>query len=198
MPSKPKIAIIGDGKVGSALKRGLTRGGYDVRAVGREPKQVAEVAKWGDAVILAMPYAVREAVIAGVRDAVKGKTVVDATNGLDKGLTILTDPRRESGAEQVQQWVPEAKVVKAFNNVFAETMDSGKVNGEAIATFVAGNDDAARKQVVAMAMAIGFDAVEAGSLENARLIEMMGNLTITLAHRVGMGRNFGFKIVRGG
>ena len=32
---KPKVGIIGDGNVGSALRRGLERAGYDVRAVGK-------------------------------------------------------------------------------------------------------------------------------------------------------------------
>lgn len=198
MPAKPKIAIIGDGSVGSALRRGLTRGGYEVRAVGREPKGVVEAARWGEVIILAMPYTVRESVMKEIGEAARNKTVVDATNGLDKGLAMVVDPRRESGAEQVQQWAPNARVVKAFNNVFAETMDSGRVNGEPITTFIAGSDAAARRQVIEMAEAIGFDAIDAGALENARWVEMLGNLTITLSYRAGLGRNFGFKLVRGG
>ena len=36
--TKPKIGIIGDGNVGSALRRGLERSGYQVRAVGEAPR----------------------------------------------------------------------------------------------------------------------------------------------------------------
>lgn len=41
-----KIAIVGNGNVGSALERGLKRAGYDVRATGRE--NVRETAAFGD------------------------------------------------------------------------------------------------------------------------------------------------------
>ena len=39
-----KVAIIGDGNVGTALKQGLTRVGYEVQAIGKVPEKVREVA----------------------------------------------------------------------------------------------------------------------------------------------------------
>jgi hypothetical protein len=43
---KPRVGIIGDGNVRSALRRGLERAGYDVRAVGKAPGQVKETGQW--------------------------------------------------------------------------------------------------------------------------------------------------------
>lgn len=54
---KPRVGIIGDGNVGSALRRGLERAGYDVRAVGKAPGQVKETGQWADVVMLAVPSA---------------------------------------------------------------------------------------------------------------------------------------------
>ena len=54
---KSKVGIVGDGNVGSALRRGLERAGYEVRAVGNHPEQVKETGEWADVVILAVPTA---------------------------------------------------------------------------------------------------------------------------------------------
>jgi len=60
---KPKVGIIGDGNVGSALRRGLERVGYPVRVAGKNRDQVKETGAWADVVILAVPFgAVDEAV----------------------------------------------------------------------------------------------------------------------------------------
>ena len=59
---KPKIGSIGDGNVGSALRRGLERAGYEVRAVGKG--QVTETGRWADVVMLAVPYGAIDDVVA--------------------------------------------------------------------------------------------------------------------------------------
>ncbi len=41
---RSKVGIIGKGNVGSALKRGLKRSGYQVKAVGKDPRSVRETA----------------------------------------------------------------------------------------------------------------------------------------------------------
>src|SRR5687768_5794303 len=58
---KPKVGIIGDGNIGSALRRGLERAGYEVRAVGKG--QVAETGRWAEVVMLAVPYGAIDDVI---------------------------------------------------------------------------------------------------------------------------------------
>ena len=58
---KQKIAIIGKGNVGSALKRGLERAGYEVRNSGKGT--VKETATWGEVVIIAVPFTAIDAVM---------------------------------------------------------------------------------------------------------------------------------------
>lgn len=85
-----------------------------------------------------------------------------------------------SGAEELQQKVPAAKVVKAFNTVFASTMDSGTARGEQISALVAADDDEAKHTAMELASSIGFDAVDAGPLQSARLLEPMALQNILL------------------
>ena len=190
-----RIGMIGDGNVGTALTQGLTRAGHTVEAVGKEPDRVRRVAEQAQVVFLAVPFGERENALREMGDAVDGKVLVDVTNAIGDDMSLATDPRRESGAEQVQRLAPRAKVVKAFNTVFAQHMDKGAVHGEQLTVLAAGDDVAAKRRVVQLAKEIGFDAVDAGPLETARLLETLGLLNITLAYKNGFGPMMGFRML---
>ena len=70
--------------------------------------------------------------------------------------------------------VPSARVMKAFNTVFAQHMDSGRVHGAALTLFVAGDDPQAKGQVMSPGRDLGFDPVDAGPMTNARSLEALG------------------------
>lgn len=192
-----KIAMIGDGNVGSALTQGLTRAGYEVQTVGKEPRRVKEVAAWGDIIVLAVPFGERESAIREMAEAIQGKPLVDVTNALGPDGSFVGSAQK-SGAEALQEMAGAAKVVKAFNTVFAQHMDSGRVQGERITAFVASDDAQAKQKVMRLARDIGFDGVDAGLLENARWIEAMGFFNIHLGYAVGMGPAIGLKLVHEG
>jgi 8-hydroxy-5-deazaflavin:NADPH oxidoreductase len=103
-----------------------------------------------------------------------------------------------SGAEQLQKKLPGARVVKAFNTIFAQNMSSGKLKGTPLFLPVAGDDAGAKQAVLQLAKDIGFDAVDAGPLANARLLEPLGFLNIQLGYVVnkGLGAAMGFSLVR--
>ena len=191
---KTKIAIIGDGNVGSALNRGLERAGYEVQSVGNEPSRVREIASWGEHIILAIPFAAVDDVLRNLGDAVNGKTLIDATNALTPDFQLAIG-FTTSGAEELQKKAPSAKVVKAFNTVFAEHLATGEVNGAKLTLFAAGDDQPAKELVLAMGRDIGFDAVDAGPLQNARWLETLGYLNIQLGYMLKMGTKIGFKLV---
>jgi 8-hydroxy-5-deazaflavin:NADPH oxidoreductase len=77
MQTKPKIAVIGKGNVGGALAGGLERAGYEVRLVGNDLGKVPDTAAWGEAIILAIPFAALDDVVRTIGGAASGKTVVD-------------------------------------------------------------------------------------------------------------------------
>jgi predicted dinucleotide-binding enzyme len=195
--AKLKVGIVGRGNVGSALRRGLERAGYAVRACGKEPGKAREIAAWADVVVLAVPYPALDEAMREVGDAADGKPLVDATNVVAPPLYELAlDPVETSGAEVLQGLAPKTNVVKAFNTVFADHMDSGKVKGERLTLFVAGDDASAKTAVRDMGRDIGFDAIDAGPLENARWMETLGYFNMQLAMQQRMGRDIGFKLIR--
>lgn len=190
----PRIAIIGNGNVGSAIRKGAEKAGYQVRATGSDPNEVRSAASWGDVIILAVPSPARREAIGTLGD-VKGKTLVDPTNLLNADWSYAGDIRK-SGAEEVQEWARGARVVKAFNTVFAQNMSTGKVKGEALSLLIAGDDADAKKQILDLGNGIGFHAVDVGPLQHARYLEALGFLSIQLGYGpTKYGTDIGFKVV---
>ncbi len=190
---KQKVAIVGAGNVGKALREGLERAGHEVRAAGRG--KVSETAAWADIIILAVPFAAIPDVTRELQAAADAKTVVDVTNALTPDMQLALG-FSTSGAEELQKTLPRAHVVKAFNTVFAQHMSRGSVVGQQLSVFAAGDDAAARKAVLELGKAIGFDAVDAGPLKNARNLESLGYFNIQLGYVLGNGPDIGFKLVR--
>ena len=191
---KPTVAVVGKGNVGGALTRGLERAGYAVRAVGKDPAAVREAASWGEVIILAVPYGAVEATVGELGDAINGKVVVDASNALTPDYQLAVG-FTTSAAEELQKQVPAAKVVKVFNTVFAQHLDTGTVKGTQLSLFVAGDNDEAKASVGTLGRDLGFAAVDAGPLANARWLETLGYLNIQLGYMLKMGPDIGFVLV---
>jgi 8-hydroxy-5-deazaflavin:NADPH oxidoreductase len=190
-----RIAIIGHGHVGTALEEGFVRAGHEVRSAGKEPEKVRETASWGELIILAVPYGALDAAAAELGEAADGKPLVDVTNALSPGHQFAGDFDR-SVAERLQEILPKAHVVKAFNTMFASEMTTGKVKGEQISLFVAGDDASAKQRVIELGKALGHDVVDAGPLVQARWLEALGFLNIQLAMGPAkLGTQIGFRLV---
>jgi predicted dinucleotide-binding enzyme len=190
-----RIAIIGHGNVGTALEQGLVRAGHEVQAAGNEPERVRETARWGEVIILAVPYRAIDAAAAEIGDAADDKPLVDVTNALSPGHQFAGDFDR-SVAERLQETLPRAHVVKAFNTMFASEMPTGKVKGQQISLFVAGDHPDAKQRVIDLGRALGHDVVDAGPLVQARWLEALGYFNIQLAMGPSkLGRDIGFKLV---
>ena len=190
-----KVAIIGRGNVGSALQRGLQRVGCEVRIAGKQPGAVREEGAWSEVIFLAVPFGAIDDTLKELGDAVKGKVLVDVTNALTPDYQLALGCTT-SGAEELQKKAASAKVVKAFNTVFAIHMDKGKVKGETLTLFVAGDDVGAKERVLKLGRDIGFDALDAGPLTNARWLETLGYFNIQLGFTQKLGTETGFRYVR--
>ena len=202
-----RIAILGAGNVGQALGQGWSRRGHEVRYGVRNPADAkyrgltamssAAAASDADAIVLATPWPATEAAVRGLGD-LAGRIVIDCTNPLGMGpdglgLVLGHDT---SGGELVAGWAPGAAVFKAFNTTGYNNM--ADLSGYAVTPvmFVAGDDAAKKPAVMGLVRDLGFEAVDAGPLRNARLLEPYGMLWIDQALNRGAGRDFVFAVVR--
>ncbi|MCX6590733.1 MAG: NADPH-dependent F420 reductase [Acidobacteria bacterium] len=189
-----KIGMLGAGNVGQALGQGWMAAGHEVKFGSRQPGSVEAAIAFGDVVALATPWDSTEAVLGGRNLA--GKILLDATNPIAPGLAGLTHGLNDSGGEQVARWAPGARVVKIFNTIGANMMADPVINGQA-ATMLYCGDDAEAKQVAAgLAAELGFEPMDAGPLEQARYLEPLAMLWITMALKYGHGREMGFKLLK--
>lgn len=191
-----KIAVIGKGNVGTALSSGMKRSGHEIRFGHRDPKEpVQEAAKWGEVIILAVPYDAVEDVAHEIGSAANGKPIVDVTNVLDDNMDLALGCTT-SGAEELQKLLPKAHVVKAFNTVFAQNQSTGKVANHQLSAFIAGNEVKAKQTVMQLATDIGFKPVDAGPLKSARYLEPMGVLIIGMAFKQNLGTKMGYVLAK--
>jgi predicted dinucleotide-binding enzyme len=191
-----KVAVIGKGQAGKALGSGLERAGYEIRYGHRDLNEKPQVAaEWGEMTILAVPYHQLDNVVEGIGSLLRGKIVIDVTNpyGLD-GKPIAYS--NTSGAEKLQRKLPESKVVKAFNTVLARNQSTGHIGEEQLTGFVAGDDAEAKKAVMDLMTAMGFDPVDSGSLKSAKYLEEMGLHIVDLAFGKGMGPSIGYRLIK--
>jgi NADPH-dependent F420 reductase len=198
--------------MGTALALQLTAAGHEVRIGSRDRergrRKAAEVgAAFGgtyrtaaanaEAVILAVPWT-------GVVDAltqigdVDGSVVVDVTNPFrEGGSSEQYDLPSSSGAEQIQAFVPGARVVKAWNHIYSAVIRrSPEFEGVAATAFIAGDDEAAKELVGRLVSDIGFEVADAGPLASARYLEPLAGLMTTLDRRAGDGVQHALKLLR--
>jgi 8-hydroxy-5-deazaflavin:NADPH oxidoreductase len=204
-----RIAIIGAGNVGGAVAAAATKAGHDVVLSARSSRNAEETAgrvgaraaasnseavEGAGLVVLAVPGGIVAGLADDLREAVSGKVVVDATNPLNDTYSDLTTSG-VSSAELLQQQLPEAKVVKALNTVFASRYDDPAENGRPLDALVAGDDAAAKATVSEFVQSLGFRPIDAGGLRMARALEEMAFLNISLNARNGWSWQSAFTLV---
>jgi 8-hydroxy-5-deazaflavin:NADPH oxidoreductase len=182
-----KIGIIGAGHIGGTLTRRLTALGHEVsvansrgpetladlaRETGARPVSIKEAAQAGDIVIITIPEGhipdLPKDLFVGVPDSV---VVVDTGNYYPQ--------QRDGRIAEIEQGLPESRwverqlgrpVIKVFNNIYAQhLMDLGRPAGASgrIALPVAGGDPRAKQIVMQLVNDLGFDAVDAGNLDES-------------------------------
>jgi len=204
------VAIIGAGNVGRALTTSAINAGYSVtvsskdgesaRALAqqtgaRAARSDREAVEAADMVVLAIPFASVDEVLADTGAALAGKVLVDATNPVNADYSGLAT-NGVSGAEEIQRKAPGVRVVKALNTAFAARQADPKVAGGLRADgYVAGDDEDAKAAVLELVEAIGFNPVDAGGLAMARHLEGMAWLNISLQMKNGWSWQAGWKLV---
>jgi predicted dinucleotide-binding enzyme len=168
-----RIGLVGGGRVGGALAATWAVAGHDVRVSTRGT--VSETAAGADVVVLAVTGPAIPAALAAA-GPLDGKVLIDATNNLSGG----------PGGREIAALAPGARVVKAFNTVFATFLHD--TPPERPASLVLCGDDAEAKDVVAgLVRDAGFEPVDAGGSDRTDDVEAFARLVIGLAYTQGHG-----------
>jgi 8-hydroxy-5-deazaflavin:NADPH oxidoreductase len=183
-----KIGIIGAGHIGGTLTRRLAALGHEVYvANSRGPETLSDLARETGAKAVTAKEAARagEVVVLTIPEARVRGLPKDLFSGVPSDVVVVIDtgnyyPRQRDGRiSEIEAGMPESRwveqqlgrpVIKAFNNIYAQhLMDLGRREGSPgrIALPVAGDDPAAKATVMHLIDELGFDAVDAGGLDES-------------------------------
>jgi predicted dinucleotide-binding enzyme len=189
------IAVIGTGRVGSALGTELADQGHTIIYGSRDPTAAtvrelvertagnasatsqAEAVTGADIVILAVPGMLAKD-IAGKLGNLSGKIIIDPTNPLlfdDNGVAHGVDT---SNGEIIQSVAPDAYIVKAFNVLSWQFMIDPQSSGGPISIPLAGNDANSKTRVAELVESLDLHPIDLGPIAQARWIEGMAILLI--------------------
>lgn len=185
------IGIIGAGAIGSAFARALARQNINVViANSRGPDSLAGlVADLGPTVragtvqqaaaqpmvLVAVNWSRLPEALSGLPDFA-GRIVIDANNAIKVPEFEAVDLQGRASTEVFSEWVPGARVVKAFNHLLARLLEADPTSeGGKRVLFLSGDDGQARDEVAQLIERLGFFAVDLGPLSvGARLTQFPG------------------------
>ncbi|MCG8914435.1 NAD(P)-binding domain-containing protein [Actinokineospora sp. PR83] len=194
------FGTIGAGTVAQAIARHLVTAGHKVTlSNSRGPDTLLDVvtrlgprasagtaaeAAAAEMVFLAVGWPQVGDALAGLPDW-DGRVLVDTTNNLESMRPTAADLGVQTASEFVADRAPGARVVKAFNTLFAQYIaaDPRHAEGRQL-LFYAGDDEAAKADFHTVADTIGFAPVDAGALrDGGRLMQIGGPLSALHALR---------------
>lgn len=179
-----KVGVIGSGKIGSTVARLATERGHEVAIAnsrgpeslsdlveelgsGARAKTPAEAAAFGEVVLIAIPFGRYEDLPAA---ELEDKVVIDALNYYPDrdGRYAEIDEGRRGSSEIISSHLPGARVVKAFNTMYFETLASeGRPDAppkDRLVLFVAGDNAEAKREVEGLIEEFGFTPFDTGGL----------------------------------
>jgi predicted dinucleotide-binding enzyme len=199
-----RIAIIGAGNVGGGLGAAFAAVGHSIVFGVRDPaspKCARALAGAPGSTATSFAASVQDAdlVIVTIRSeaiaetipllpSLEGRIVIDAMNRFTGDLTRST-------TEDLARLLPGARLVKAFNTTGFENYTTARGRRQPAAMFVAADNPDAKRLAMELAIDIGFEAIDAGGLSNAKALELMVKVWLALASVAG--RTAAFAISRG-
>ncbi|WP_237881553.1 NADPH-dependent F420 reductase [Pseudomonas sp. PGPR40] len=184
-----RIGIIGAGFIGRAVAQLVIAAGHEVMLSnsrgpqtmssvlsgipGSQVGTVEDAAQFGEVVLVAIPLEHYRSVPA---TWLEGKTVLDANNYYPErdGHIAALDRFETTTSRLLAEHLPHSSVVKVFNAILAQDLlqDSRpKTAPDRRALPIAADDPAAKALVIKLLDEIGFDAVDAGSLDESWRLE---------------------------
>jgi predicted dinucleotide-binding enzyme len=212
-----RVGILGSGDVGQSLGTGFVSLGHEVKLGSREAANerstawarkagsnastgtFEDAAQFGEVLLLAtLGAAAEEAVRRAKAQHFRGKVVVDVTNPLEfhpNAPPSLFVGHTDSLGERVQRWLPDSRVVKAFNTVGYALFFRPNLPGGPPDMFICGNDGKAKETVTGILKDFGWPTIDLGGIEAARILEAMCLAWVGSAMRLGTWE-IAFKVLR--
>jgi 8-hydroxy-5-deazaflavin:NADPH oxidoreductase len=210
-----KIGIVGTGEMAKALGTLWANRGHAIMFGSREPQRAKLLAQsvgrnaaggsirdagvFSQNILLAIPGS-PDLVVDPIRElgSLSGKIIIDCTNPLSGDFFSLTVGHTTSGAEEIAKIAKGAAVVKAFNTIPSAVLASGNpyYGTQPASVFLCGDSDSAKILVKGLIGEIGYEAIDAGPLLNARFLEPVAELIIQLGLARGMGTLATLNLVR--
>jgi 8-hydroxy-5-deazaflavin:NADPH oxidoreductase len=184
--AKPKIGVIGAGRIGGTLARHWANAGYRVMISARSLEEVQKLAAeighgvtagtpqqaaaFGDVVLVSVPFGALPQVGRDNAAQLKGKIVLDTCNPyLGRDGEMAKEALEKGTGVVVPTYLPGVRLVRAFNQVSAAALASEAHRpGEKVGVPLAADD----KQALAVAQQLvrdaGFDPVVVGGLSTAK------------------------------
>ena len=185
--SKPmRIGIIGSGRQGGALGLQWAKAGHEVFFSSRNPGNLkdlvakagpkaragtpAEAAKFGDVILIAVPYGELPNVGRDNAAFMKGKIVIDVGNPrVDRDGPMAAEALKKGTGIASAEYLPGARLVRALNALsFVQVEREAHRAGEKLGIPVAGDDKQDVDTVVRLVIDAGFEPVVVGGLARAR------------------------------
>ena len=189
------VAVIGTGRMGGAVGPRFAEQGHTVVYGSREPnaERVQELAAQtgpgaiattnadaiakADIIALALPFSATEALIKNNGGNLDGKIIFDITNAPLKALSPDRENAVDSSSGQlIQEWAPNAHVVKAFNTVGYHIVADPSIANGPVTVPLSGNDNDAKKKVADIVQAMGFETADSGDIRFAHVTEGMASM----------------------
>ncbi|MET8859457.1 NAD(P)-binding domain-containing protein [Streptomyces sp. NPDC004579] len=171
------IAVLGNGRVGGNLAAALTRAGHDVTVADRTPGAAANASRTARIVINATPGAGSLDRLAALREELRGKILLDVSNATVDGPDGLPADLIYPGsslAEQLQEALPETRVVKTLNTMLFPVMTEPAALAQAPDAFLSGEDSQAKETVRELLVDLGWRKewiTDLGGIRTARATE---------------------------
>jgi predicted dinucleotide-binding enzyme len=181
-----RIGIIGSGRQGGALGLQWAKAGHEVLFSSRNPGNLkdlvakagpkaragtpAEAAKFGDVILIAVPYGELPNVGRDNAALMKGKIVIDVGNPrVDRDGPMAAEALKKGTGVASAEYLPGVRLVRALNALsFVQVEREAHRAGEKLGIPVAGDDKQAVDTVVRLVVDAGFDPVVVGGLARAR------------------------------
>lgn len=185
-----KIGVIGSGRIGGTLGALWAKAGHEVMFSDRDPEQAKrameglganarsgtarEAAAFGDAVLIAVPYAALPTIAKEVGAALKGKVVIDPNNPIpNRDGDMAIEPREKGAAVSTAAMFPGARTFRAFNAIgFGTFQKEAHRAPPRLAVPVAADDAGALKLGMQLVEDAGFEPVAVGTLAQSKVFDL--------------------------